>query len=69
MPTINDTPRKVKYITRSIPAFYNDLCYVWVTSEQLARFDHQRGNQSRADYLDELMDLIDGGSDFAELDY
>ena len=52
-----------------VPAFYNDLCYIWVTSEQLARFDHQRGNQSRAEYLDELMDLIDGGSNFAELDY
>ena len=68
MPTINDTPRKVKYITRSIvpssaakvPAFYNDLCYIWVTSEQLARFDHQRGNLSRAEYLDELLDIADG---------
>ena len=39
------------------------------TPEQLARFDHQRGNLSRAEYLDELMDLIDGGSDFAEMPY
>ena len=37
-------------------------------TETIARFDYQRGNSSRGEYLEELLDMVDGGS-FAELDY
>ena len=69
MPTLNKTPRKVKYVTRSIVPSRGGVLIIPGTPETIARFDYQRGNVSRADYLDELMDLIDGGTDYGELDY
>ena len=67
MVTLNDTPRKVKYIARSIVpssaakiADGGNTAYIRFTPGQLARFDRQRGNLSRAEYLEELLDMADG---------
>ena len=69
MPELNDEPRKVKYITRSIVPSPTGVLIINCIPETIIRFDYQRGNSSRGEYLEELLDMVDGGSDYSELDY
>jgi hypothetical protein len=83
MPKLNDKLQQVKYITHSIipssrvdRAFYDSLSYIWITPNKLARFDNQRGNLNRQEYIDKLMDFAETGGSwfrsdklFSELDY
>ena len=60
---------KVKYITRSIVLLPTAVLTIACPPETKDRFDRQRGNSSRREYLEELLDMVDGGSDYAELEY
>ena len=63
MVRLDDNPRKVKYtgITTIIaPRVYMTAMLIGCTNKTVARFDHQRGNLSRSEYLNELLDLAEG---------
>ena len=63
MVRLDDNLRKVKY-THSGPyptvTLNPGIMLIPCTLETITRFDHQRGNLSRAEYLDELLDLAEG---------
>ena len=62
----------VNYGTFSIvPSLGAEYCSMLImcTPDMVARFDRQRGNLSRHKYLKELLDMADGESDFARLEY
>ena len=71
MPTLDDNTKRVNYSTHHTfrpPAVTNALM-ISCSFKAVARFDRQRGNLSRREYLDELMDLADGDSDYGEIKY
>lgn len=71
MPELNDTPRKVKYITRSVPGPSTpvpelDTLIIRDDSGTVARFEQLRGDM---DYIEFLAELLDVYENMYELEY
>lgn len=62
MPRLTNENKMAMYTSAEYRASdrYTILKTIVITPEQMARFDRQRGNVSRDEYLDELMDMAEG---------